>query len=44
MIALADPRNPTLKPIEVEALADTGAVYLCILLDGTNLDVAETNL
>jgi len=30
MIALANPRNPTLKPIEVEALADTGAVYLCI--------------
>jgi clan AA aspartic protease len=30
MIALANPRNPALKPIEVEALADTGAVYLCI--------------
>jgi clan AA aspartic protease len=30
MISLVNPRNPALKPIEAEALADTGAVYLCI--------------
>jgi clan AA aspartic protease len=30
MIALANPRNLALKPVEVEALADTGAVHLCI--------------
>jgi clan AA aspartic protease len=30
MIALANPRNLALKPVKVEALADTGAVHLCI--------------
>lgn len=30
MITLKNPRIPELEPIEVEALADTGAVHLCI--------------
>jgi len=30
MITLANPRMPQLEPIEVEALADTGSVHLCI--------------
>ena len=29
-IKLINPRNPELEPVEVEALADTGAVHLCI--------------
>jgi len=29
-IALDNPRLPELKPVEVEALADTGALFLCI--------------
>jgi len=29
-LALTNPRKPDLKPVEVDALADTGAVYLCI--------------
>jgi clan AA aspartic protease len=29
-IALANPRRPELAPVEVDALADTGAVHLCI--------------
>ncbi|GFE68041.1 clan AA aspartic protease [Chroococcus sp. FPU101] len=29
-IQLKNPVNPNLSPIEVEALADTGAVHLCI--------------
>ena len=29
-ITLANPRLDTLKPLEVEALADTGAMFLCI--------------
>jgi clan AA aspartic protease len=29
-IALRNPRLPDLEPIEVDALADTGAVHLCI--------------
>jgi len=29
-IKLSNARAPTLKPVEVEALADTGAVHLCI--------------
>ncbi len=29
-ITLSNPRLDSLKPIEVEALADTGAVFLCI--------------
>jgi hypothetical protein len=30
MIQLRNPRNPQLAPVEVTALADTGAVHLCI--------------
>ena len=29
-LQLANPREPSLAPIEVEALADTGSVFLCI--------------
>ena len=29
-ILLTNPRRPELEPIEVEALADSGAVHLCI--------------
>ncbi len=29
-IVLKNPRKPDLSPVEVEALADTGAVHLCI--------------
>jgi hypothetical protein len=29
-LELSNPREPTLMPIEVEALADTGSVFLCI--------------
>ena len=29
-LILANPRNPALDPIEVQALADTGALHLCI--------------
>jgi len=29
-IKLINPRNRELEPVEVEALADTGAVHLCI--------------
>ena len=29
-VVLENPRDPGLAPIEVEALADTGAVHLCI--------------
>ena len=29
-LTLANPRNPTLQPAEVEALADTGSIHLCI--------------
>lgn len=29
-VKLANPRRPELAPIEVDALADTGAVHLCI--------------
>jgi clan AA aspartic protease len=29
-IILKNPRKPDLAPVEVEALADTGAVHLCI--------------
>lgn len=29
-ITIANPRLETLRPLEVEALADTGAVFLCI--------------
>ena len=29
-IELSNPRQPDLKPIPVEALADTGALMLCI--------------
>jgi clan AA aspartic protease len=30
MVSLANPRIPDLQPLVVEALADTGAVHLCI--------------
>jgi clan AA aspartic protease len=30
MITLKNPRLPELQPIEVEALADTGSIHLCI--------------
>ena len=30
MIQLKNPRLPTLEPVEIEALADTGAVHMCI--------------
>ncbi len=29
-LQLTNPREPSLAPMEVEALADTGSVYLCI--------------
>lgn len=29
-VQLSNPRNPQLDPLDVEALADTGAVHLCI--------------
>jgi clan AA aspartic protease len=29
-VKLANPRRPELAPVEVDALADTGAVHLCI--------------
>jgi hypothetical protein len=29
-VKLANPRLPELAPIEVDALADTGAVHLCL--------------
>jgi clan AA aspartic protease len=29
-VSLANPRRPELDPIEVDALADTGALHLCI--------------
>ncbi|HEX5421119.1 MAG TPA: clan AA aspartic protease [Gammaproteobacteria bacterium] len=29
-LQLSNPRNPSLEPIEVAALADTGSVFLCI--------------
>ena len=29
-LALLNPRKPDLQPVEVEALADSGAVHLCI--------------
>jgi len=29
-VTLKNPRKPELQPIEVEALVDTGAMYLCI--------------
>ena len=30
MIQLKNPRLPALEPVEIEALADTGAVHMCI--------------
>lgn len=32
-IRLSNPRNPQLEPVEIDALADTGAVHLCIPQD-----------
>ncbi len=37
MLTLRNPRYPDLPPLEVEALADTGATFLCV-----PVDVAET--
>ena len=30
ILILKNPRKPELKPVEVEALADTGSIHLCI--------------
>ncbi|MBV9657574.1 MAG: clan AA aspartic protease [Verrucomicrobia bacterium] len=30
MLTLRNPRHPELPPVEVEALADTGSVHLCL--------------
>ncbi len=30
VIQLKNPRNPELEPVEIDALADTGALHLCI--------------
>lgn len=30
MVSLANPRNRALQPVDVDALADSGAVHLCI--------------
>ncbi len=43
-ITLANPRLDTLRPLEVEALADTGAVFLCIPQHVANQLQLETNL
>ena len=43
-ITLANPRLDTLKPVEVEALADTGAVFLCIPQHIANQLQLKTNL
>ena len=29
-ISLSNPRLPDLRPIEVQALADTGSMYICL--------------
>ncbi len=29
-VTLKNPKNPELQPVEVDALADTGAIHLCI--------------
>ena len=29
-LILTNPRKPDLSPVEIEALADTGSVHLCI--------------
>jgi clan AA aspartic protease len=43
-IALDNPRLPNLQPVEVEALADTGAVFLCIPEHvATQLQLQETS-
>ena len=33
MLTLRNPRHPDLPPVEVEALADTGATFLCVPAD-----------
>ena len=43
-ITLSNPRLDSLKPVEVEALADTGAVFLCIPEHVANQLQLETNL
>jgi len=30
MITLRNPRYPALKPVEIDALVDTGSVHMCI--------------
>ncbi len=43
-LALDNPRLPNLQPVEVEALADTGAVFLCIPEHvATQLQLQETS-
>ena len=42
-ILLKNPRRPGVEPVEVDALADTGAVHLCIPdAVRTRLELAET--
>src|SRR5579863_4268376 len=49
-LTLKNPRKPDLQPVEVDALADTGAVHLCIpphvqmQLDLEEIDRKETTL
>ena len=49
-LTLKNPRKPDLQPVEVEALADTGAVHLCIpqhvqiQLELEEIDRKETTL
>jgi clan AA aspartic protease len=43
-IRLENPKRPDLQPIEVEALADTGALFLCISQDvQLQLQLEETS-
>ncbi|MFN5849753.1 MAG: hypothetical protein ACK43K_14780, partial [Chitinophagales bacterium] len=43
-IKLSNPRKPDLKPIEVKALEDTGALHLCIseiMANQLELEIAD---
>jgi clan AA aspartic protease len=43
-IKLSNPRKPDLKPLEVKALADTGALHLCIsdiMANQLELEIAD---
>ena len=43
-IILRNPRRPELSPVEIDALADTGAVHLCIHCSHTNqLELEEVD-